>query len=159
MAYTNDPALQSNQLPLSIDFPEDQEQLRQTLSSSYKRTVDSVNSKEGALYPLKEVANFQRFFIDGKPNEFRNGYRYVFKLDPNKLTFNHNISNITEMTNYRAIVTTSLGDFRKVPYTDVTNVTNQISMRVTQTQVIITNGATAPTITSGMVILDYLKTR
>jgi hypothetical protein len=87
MAFSSDRALQSNQLPLSIDFPEEPTQLRETLETSYKRTVGAMNKKEGSLYPLQEVANFQQYFeysdqtkFIPDPNDFRNGYRTTFDL-------------------------------------------------------------------------------
>lgn len=84
MSFSSDTPLQSNQLEISIDFPRpDTEDFNNMLSLSYKRIVDSVNYKEGSLYTLKEIANFQRFFpntnvsSDGTFN-FRNGYRTTF---------------------------------------------------------------------------------
>ena len=157
MAYTNDPAQQSNQLPISIDFPEDEKDLREVLTTSYKKTVDSVNTKIGGLFTLEEVANFERWFTVDSVTQTRNGYRKTFKLNPNSLTFAHGIQSLKQITDYRAIVKTSDGDFRKVPYVHITDITKQISMRVTETQVIIENGSTAPTIKSGIVVLEYLK--
>lgn len=156
MSFSSDQPLLSNQLPISVEFPKDQVRFLETLSLLYKRIADSVNKKEGSLYLLQELANFQQFFTQGDPQRTRNGYRKTFILDPSTLTFNHNITGISQITNYWAIANTA-ADFRKVPYVDVTNVTNQISMRVTTTQVIITNGATAPAITGGLVILEYVK--
>lgn len=156
MSFSSDPALLSNQLPISIDFPTDQTEFLNMLSLIYKRIAASVNSKEGAFYLLQELANFQQFFTSGNPQKNRSGYRRVFELNPGSLTFNHGISGISQITNYWAIANTAT-DFRKVPYTDVVNVTNQISMRVTTTQVIIVNGATAPAITGGIIVLEYVK--
>lgn len=157
LSFNSDLPLQSNQLPISVEFPREQESFIEVLTLLYKRIADSVNKKEGSLYLLQELANFQQFFVQNDPQRIRNGYRRVFILDPATLTFNHNITGITQITNYWAIANTATG-FRKVPFVDTTNVTNQISMRVTTTQVIIVNGATAPAITGGIVVLEYLKT-
>lgn len=88
MSFSSDVPLQSNQLPISIDFPSpEHENFLDTLSLAYKRIVDSVNTKEGALYLLQEQANFERYFqysdpttFTPNPNAFRNGYRSVFDL-------------------------------------------------------------------------------
>lgn len=156
MSFNSDIPLQTNQLPISVEFPKEQESFLEVLTLLYKRIADAVNRKEGSLYLLQELANFQQFFVSNNPQRIRNGYRRVFILDPANLTFNHNITGIVQFTNYWAIANTAT-DFRKIPYTDTTNVTNQISMRVTTTQVIITNGATAPAITGGIIVLEYLK--
>lgn len=88
MSFSSDIPLQSNQLELSIDFPDvNTKDFQNLLSLSYKRITDSVNLKEGSLYTLQELANFQRWFkysnpatftID--PNNTRNGYRTTFDL-------------------------------------------------------------------------------
>lgn len=86
MSFSSDLPLQSNQLEISIDFPKtDTEDFNNLLSLSYKRIVDSVNFKEGSLYTLKEIANFQRFFPNQSgftDNTFnlRNGYRTTFDM-------------------------------------------------------------------------------
>ena len=157
MSFSSNIPLQSNQVPISLDIPSpDHPEFLSILSLSFKKIIDSLNTKEGAYYLLQELANFNQFFIDGNPQRYRNGYRRVFKLDPAALTFNHNITGIVQVTNYWAIANTAT-DFRKVPFTSTTLITDQISMTVTTTQVIITNGATAPAITGGIIVLEYLK--
>lgn len=157
MSYSSDPALQTNQLPISIDLPEDQKQLRETLTDSYKRTVDAMNYKIGGLFSLQEVADFERWFTVGKPGNTRNGYRKTFELETGNLTFSHGIQQLKVVTDYRAVVFTDDGFWKKVPYADVNNVDRQISMRVSETEVIIEAGANAGTITDGIVVIEYLK--
>ncbi len=157
MAFSSNIPLQSNQVSISLDIPPiDHPEFNSILSLTFKKVIDSLNTKEGAYYLLQELANFNQFFVAGNPLRYRNGYRRVFQLDPASLTFNHNITGIVQVTNYWAIANTAT-DFRKVPFTSTTLITDQISMTVTTTQVIITNGATAPPITGGIVVLEYLK--
>lgn len=86
MTFSSDQPLVSNQLPLSIDFPDPStKDFSNELSLAYKRIADSVNYKESALYTLQEVANFQRFFPNQSgftDNTFnlRNGYRTTFDM-------------------------------------------------------------------------------
>jgi hypothetical protein len=86
MSFTSDNALQINQLPLSIDFPRDPERLLETMTLSYKQTVDAMNSKEGALYLLQEQGTFIQYFpVVVDPNSslslsLRPIYRMVFDL-------------------------------------------------------------------------------
>lgn len=161
MANTNDPALQSNQLALSVDFPQDEEDRIEVITSAYKRTVDAMNTKIGGLFSLQEVANFERWFKVDNPQETRNGYRRTYKFGKiapsGVLSFTHELRSIKEVTDYRAIVFTSANDWRKVPYADVTLVNNQISMNITETKIIITNGSTAPSIIRGIAVLEILK--
>ncbi len=82
MSYSSDRPLQSNQLPISIDFPKaDDTNFNEVLSLSYKRLVDAVNYKEGGLYTLQEVASFQQYFsITENLSNNRNGYRVTYDL-------------------------------------------------------------------------------
>jgi len=87
MAFSSDRALQTNQLPISIDFPKDDQGFLDVLSDTYKRIANVVNSKEGALHLLEERATFQQYFKYSRPatfvpdpNNTRNGYRTDFDL-------------------------------------------------------------------------------
>ena len=81
MSFTSDNPIQSNQLPISIEFPDtDDANFNEVLSLTYKRIADSSNTKEGALYTLSEVANFRKFFTPANPQSTRNSYRKVFDL-------------------------------------------------------------------------------
>lgn len=80
MTSTSDNPIQSNQLPISIEFPKVNKQFDEVLSLIYKRIADSVNTKEGALYLLQELATFKQYFIQGNPQLTRNVYRTTFDL-------------------------------------------------------------------------------
>lgn len=87
MSFSSDKPSLANQLPISIDFPKNPDQLLETLQNSYKRTANAINTKEGSLYLLEELANFQQYFLYSDsatftpdPNRIRNGYRTTFDL-------------------------------------------------------------------------------
>jgi hypothetical protein len=80
MSSSSDPSLQVNQLPISIDFPKDEERFLDTLSLWAKRVGNAVNTKEGSLYSLQEFFNFKQYYTVGDPQTFRNVYRKCFDL-------------------------------------------------------------------------------
>lgn len=86
MSFSSDRPLLSNQLPISIDFPEDPTSLVSALTLAYKRIADAVNSKEGALYQLQESASFNQFFPTNLSSNSNNSlnlrpvYRMVYDL-------------------------------------------------------------------------------
>lgn len=87
MGFSSDQPQLSNQLPLSIDFPENQEQFLETLGLTYKRIVDSTNTKIGGLFLLQQMANFERWFLQSDTAPFdvditrtRNGYRNTLNM-------------------------------------------------------------------------------
>lgn len=80
MSSSSDPSLQVNQLPISIDFTQDDERFKDTLSLWAKRVANAVNTKEGSLYSLQEFFNFKLYYTVGDTQNFRNTYRKCFDL-------------------------------------------------------------------------------
>lgn len=81
MAFSSDIPLQSNQISRSIDYPAtDQPDFIDILTLDRKRIVDALNTKEGALYLLDEIANFKQYFTLGNPQVNRNAYRKTFDM-------------------------------------------------------------------------------
>jgi hypothetical protein len=79
MSYSSDRSSLINQLPLSVDFPREQEKFLQILTDLYKRIANTVNTKEGGLYTLQEFFNSQQFF-GANAQTLRNAYRTTFDL-------------------------------------------------------------------------------
>lgn len=82
MSFSSDIPLQSNQLPISIDYPspKDEKNFINTLSLDRKRISDSMNTKTGGIYQLQEQANFNQYFTTGNPQVNRNAYRSVYDV-------------------------------------------------------------------------------
>ena len=81
MSFSSDPALQSNQLPISIQYPEPTDpNFVDVLSLDRKRISDSMNTKVGGIYQLQELAAFKQVFTSGNPQVLRNVYRKTFDL-------------------------------------------------------------------------------
>jgi len=87
MSFSSDQSLLINQLPVSLDLPQDNKLFLEALTIRLKRITQSVNRKEGSLYLLQELANFQQFFQYSVPatftvdaNNIRFGYRTTFDL-------------------------------------------------------------------------------
>lgn len=107
MSFSSDPSLQVNQLPISIEFPKEQERFYEILTLWAKRVTNSVNSKEGGLFSLEELFNFKQFFIPNNPNNFRNDYRKTFDITGLNggpiaggatVSFPHNITGLNQST-------------------------------------------------------------
>src|SRR5512143_3887712 len=89
MSFTSDNPLQTNQLPISMEFPEVLDaEFKNTLEDNLKRVSNVVNSKVGGLYTLQEVATFRQYFKydaapaggNPVPQQFRSIYRKVFDM-------------------------------------------------------------------------------
>lgn len=80
MSGVSDPAMNANQLPISIEFPREEERFYEILSLWQKRVSSAVNSKNGGLHTLIETFSFKQYFTPGDPNVFRNVYRKCFDM-------------------------------------------------------------------------------
>lgn len=172
MAFNSDIPLQTNQLPISIDFPEDPAQLRDTLSLSYKRTVDAVNTKEGSLYLLDEQASFIQYFPTVTSNnnsrslKLRSGYRMVYDLvDINGgpipvgvtvlgVPADQLITGITDPTRIYGACTTAGPIYRPIP-TMTIDVWFDNTVPAAQT-ITITNNTGSP-MSQAYLVFEYLK--
>ena len=74
MTINSNQPLQINQLPTSLDLPVEYEAFRDVLSLLLRRIIDAVNKKEGSLYYLQELGNFQSYFMPDAPYVFRDVY-------------------------------------------------------------------------------------
>jgi hypothetical protein len=144
-----------------FQIPTDPGELREFIALRERLCASIVNSKESGSYELIEIPDGQFFFTADNNQLKRPGFRLVFNrggIAPGAFdTFTHGITNLTQVTDYWGIATTTVPDFRKIPYASSILVTNQVSVTINSTNVVVTNGATAATISSYIFILEYLK--
>lgn len=157
MSINSDPATLINQLPVSLEMPRDFNQFREVSSLLFKRIIDAVNKKEGSLYYLQELGNFESFFTSGQPYAFRTGYRYVFDLialnggnitGGSSVTFAHGIIGFTEGTLIYVTATATTG-------LSFTSTYPNSSMDATN--IYFTNPLPATDLTSAIFVAEYLK--
>lgn len=173
MSITSDPAIQINQLPSSLEMPKDLDEFREICSLLFMRIIDAVNKKEGSLYYLQEIGNFQSYFTANQPFVYRNVYRMVvnFGALPNATTKSvaHGIVGIDPTTgpstfSFTLIDATSTNptngaeQFIPIPYIDTSGaVGSNVAIYVDQTNVNITTTADLRAFTTTYVVLEYLK--
>jgi hypothetical protein len=171
MSFSSDKPLLANQLPISIDFPSpDKKEFLDILSLTYKRIADSVNTKEGGLYLLQELATFNQFFTLNNNRINRFVYRTTFDMvnlnggpigTGTTASFAHNITGVNTPTNIYGTATTSTGKFIPLPYVDVTTESSEIQIYATSTNIVLVTGATidggANTLTQAYIIFEYTK--
>lgn len=156
MAFSSDQPILTNQLPISIDFPRDQESLLTAITDTYKKTANVVNTKVGGNYGLTEVATFRLLYGNNLSSQFRNVYRKTFDLVQLNganigagaaVNFPHNINGIANAFLIFASCTSSSGIFFTSVYPDV---------YLDATDVYFTNPL-AVTLTQCIVIAEYTK--
>lgn len=163
MSFTSDPPLQSNQLSTNVEFDNEKPEFNDILNLSYRRVVDAVNTKEGALYLLKELANFKTIFGVNEitripdPQLTRNSYRITINMisPPTTIvpganaTVAHGIDTLKDSVLVYCSCKNATGQLFTLVYPDV---------YIDGTNAVVTNPATAPSaITQAMFVAEYTK--
>lgn len=149
-----------NYLPEQYWLPED----KSSFQSEIKRTLEDhakmVNRKDTGSYDLIEQIINQQFF-GANPQNKRFVYRKVFSFGAIAagvaLPIAHGIAGTLTFTRIYGTINTAFPDDRPLPYVDTFLVTNQVSVLRNGANMIIQNGATAPAIVSGLLIIEYIK--
>lgn len=149
-------------------FPTDGERLSPILNKAYIETAQAVNARVIGSFEPVEVITGERWFedsIQGEQIVRRQSYRKFFRFGAiaagATLNIVHDILELDEFTTIYGTCETDTPDFRPINYASATLVTDQIELNVTNTAVLtninIINGATAPNIVRGIVVVEYLK--
>lgn len=141
-------------LKSSRNFPETAQPLAVEINKAYVDIAASVNSKEIAVYaPNKPSVTGQVFFIGNKKYY---AFRQLYQISSFS-SLNHGLTG----TNFY-LTTRVYGDFTDgtkfypLPYVHPT-AGNQVGIDISTTQIIFNAGGTAPSITNGIVILEWVN--
>lgn len=149
-------------LPPYQYFPPETERRILVHKDIYENVANAVNQREIGMFSTSELQNGQQFFsTTGDNKQFRQAFRKVFELGALAAgaTSNiaHNISGAILYYHFSGGFITDVVDYRPLPFVDEATVTNQVSVKVVGANIVVINGATAPAITSGYIVLEYLK--
>jgi hypothetical protein len=151
-----------NQVPYlrtSREFPEGAQQLTQEVSKSYVDIAGAVNNRVIGIYPSNRPAITGKtyYLTPGRVNQsLRQVYRFT-SITTNPILIPHGIK-FADVAVFAEIFGTAFDgtNYYPLPYVDETLATNQISVKVDATNIVITLGATAPAITSGLLTIEFL---
>lgn len=149
-------------LPTYREFPVgDDHNLQKQLVNSYNQTSVAVNQRTIGTFQLHNVGSNdsipdgERWFPESGQQRLRDGNRLTVQVSDSTLTVIHNIPLINQVTRlYGAFFDGTF--WQTLPYVDVAASANQISIEVSSTQIIVTKGVGAPSISSGIVVLEFL---
>lgn len=175
MSFTSDPGTLANQLPISIEFPREEDSFHETLSLWQKRVSNAVNTKVGSLFTLFEVYSFKQYFTPGDSSTLRNVYRFTYDMvalnggpiaPGATVSFPHNIvlpfttSLFNGVDIYGSATNSDVapnGPKRMpLPYSSQT-VTLNIEIYLDDVNVTLINGATQTALTYATIVAEYLK--
>jgi len=156
-------------VPIYRQFPAgDAHNLEKQLVNQSVQFGTAINNRTVSTFQLhvdgdsQMLPNGERWFPTAAqsttPQRLRDGFRLVVQVaDPPNgvLSVNHNIQLINQQTRlYGSFFDGTL--WQTLPYIDVALITSQIKLSVSSTQIIVTKGATAPSINSGIVVFEFL---
>ena len=148
-------------LPTTTVFPKDDEQRLIEMTSNYTAIAQAVNVREIALYQNGQPTITGQLFSDpgfqvAKKLVYRQMY-YIGAIAPGAtLTVAHGITGLVQFTHMYGTVVTNAVDYRPIPFASTAAFNQQISLGADSTNFYVSNGAGAPAITSGIVVLEYL---
>jgi hypothetical protein len=104
MTFSSDLALNTNQLPISLDVNAGEENYDEILQLYLRRVANAVNSKESGLFLLQENAAFEQWFNEVVENSstqqyLRNAYRLTVDLVALNLAINSAATIATQAAN------------------------------------------------------------
>lgn len=148
-------------LNTSIVFSENESQKIYELTKLTTDLANYINLREIAQYDLVELLTGQQYFDPTNAQRKRQSYRKAFAIGAiaagGNETKAHGINSFTIMPHFFGGVITDVVDYRPIPFVSTIAVTDQISVQTDSTNYIITVGATSPNVTSGILVLEYLK--
>jgi hypothetical protein len=147
----------------NVTFSKDFGQFLLQLTDLYQKLAVSTNAKDIADYENIELINGQQFFgvygsID--PQKKIQIYRKCFAFGSINAGATLNIAHgvtLTQLTRLYGTCYTKVGDYRPIPRVSATTATQQIQIDATTTNIVIVNGAAAPIIEYGLVVMEYMK--
>lgn len=169
MSFSSDAPLQSNQLSLDVEFQKEKPEFNDILTLAYRRAVDAINTKEGGLYLLGEIATFKQVYNLNPPSGVysqsvnRNLYRKTWDLieenggvnipNGNSVNVAHNITGLKDgFLIYATITTDDAGNPR---YT-ITGPSTNPDVYLTDTNIVFNNN-TGFNVTQGIFVAEYTK--
>lgn len=138
-------------------FPQDPALLENVLSKSYVDTANAVNARVIGIFEKQSSVTGEHWFSNNSSNiqTKRQTQRIVYEFSDSSLTFSHGLTGVTKYTRIYGTFTDGTLNY-PLPYVNPT-AANQVGITVSATQVVITKGGGAPTISSGFVVLEYLQ--
>ena len=150
--------LQSPFLRVQRNFPVDSQPLSVEINKSYVDIANAVNNRTIGLFPFnKSISNGETWLLSGsseKQQALRQAYSFT---GSGNIPHGLNLSNISSFV--RIFGTFTDGSvWYPLPYVDSIAANNQVSVKVNSTNIVITaGGGSPPTITRGIVVLEWLS--
>ncbi len=147
-------------LQSSRDFPEDPKQLNYILNKSYIDTANAVNTRTIGIFPVNRSAiTGESWFIQKNQRQqtLRQVYTFGAIAAGTTLLIPYTVSGFVQFTRIYGTCFTNFPDARPLPFVStVANANIAIRIDTVGFNIVITSGAAANNITSGLVVLEWM---
>jgi len=148
-------------LRTSREFPEDLHQLSVEVNRSYIDVANAVNVRTIGLFPVNRCAitGESWYFTTSRQQALRQVYEFGTIAPGATLNIPYRDTGFNRLIRLFGTVLTAVPNYRTIPFSSATVVTDniQVTLDHVNTQIIIVNGATAPSITSGFIVYEWLS--
>jgi len=140
-------------LKTSRAFPEESVELIRELTKAYIDTANAVNARTIGSFTVNTAnQNGENWYLQS--NKRQQGFRKTFVISSFS-SFNHNVSGVSRYVKIYGTFTDGT-NWYPLPYVDGSSTTANIGVKVTSSQVQFTVGGTAPSITTGTIVLEWI---
>lgn len=148
-------------LPTSLRFEEEQSTQRNQLATMYSSIAYRLNNREISLYGLEETTTGQKWTDSANLQVPKGSFRRVFEFGAiaagATLLIPHGGTSFVRIVKWYGGFNTASRK-RPLPFVSASTVTDQVQVDEDGgTNFVIVNGATAPDIVSGTLIVEFLK--
>lgn len=153
----NSPLLNAPYLRTSRSFIEDVHQISVELNKAYLDIANAVNSRTLGLFPSnKPIANGESWFFDR--NQKQQGFRQIYSfISTANIPHGIIVDEISAFTKCTGSFVDNGGNWNGLIFASPTAIAGQISFNITTTNIVFHSGAGAPTLVSGIIVLEWLS--
>ena len=158
---TSQNLLTSPYLITSRQFPLDVNLLQPVISKMYTDVALAVNRRQIGIYDAFTVNAGQEWLNTGDPTNRLQVFRQVYPFGAiaagATLAIPHGITDIQQFTHIYGTCITAQPDYRPIPFASQNQLNTQIAVLVDMAgNIQVSNGAGAPNIVSGNIILEWV---
>jgi hypothetical protein len=140
-------------LPINQTFSEDEDQFLIQVTNRDRDIARYLNIREIGIYDLTQAPTGQQWFNSANVQKKRDAFRRVYTFTATG-NIAHGITGLTQVMAYGEF--TDGTNFYGAIYASSMAIAGQVTFYVSPTNIVIQAGAGAPSITAGVIVLDYL---
>jgi len=138
---------------------QNKEQMEDVLNESYREIAQKVNEREIGIYGENfYTVTGQKWFLDDEIGPLQTQRRIYRFISSGSIVHQIDLNNIKAIVKIYGTFTNGT-NWYPLPFVDISNTINQVSIDIDPTNINITAGAGAPAITEGYVIIEWLAIR